>query len=243
MRDFADLLDTPDSAWLSLIDSLDSSFARHTVLRAHPDQCRTTFAQLQVSPGSLLGALALHSGGILLHDGWLRIYGGSGGGYAGLPGLAEVNRFPAQVEPGWQPPARLVLAHDVLGGVFALSGMQAASDRDRSVQDHVEFFSPLTLAWQDLGMGHRDWLDWLMHDGAVAHYRDLLWPTWRTEVAELRLRDGIAVFPGLWTEEAQEKIGETMRHPMPMEQILRSFGVACAQLGLGDPGGLGVVAV
>ena len=41
------------------------------------------------SPGlfCVLGAVVLNSGGLVLHHGWLRVYGGSGGA---LPSLAEV---------------------------------------------------------------------------------------------------------------------------------------------------------
>jgi len=100
MRDIGELVDVPDPAWPWVTDDLDCSFAHYTVLPPDPAQCRATLHQLQVTARSPLGAIVLNTGGILMHDGWLRIYGGSGGGPAGLPSMAEVNGFPAAVEPG-----------------------------------------------------------------------------------------------------------------------------------------------
>ncbi|MFB9835901.1 DUF2625 family protein [Actinoallomurus acaciae] len=68
---------------------------------------------------SFLGAPVLHFGGLLLDQGRLRVYGG--GGDPGRPGPAEVNRFPAGVDPAWQPLDGLVIGHDALGGRFALN--------------------------------------------------------------------------------------------------------------------------
>lgn len=70
---------------------------------------------------SFLGAFVFHSGGAFVDDGWLRVYGSpAGDDDRRLPSLAQVNDFPVDetADPGWRPDAGLVVAHDVVGGVF-----------------------------------------------------------------------------------------------------------------------------
>jgi Protein of unknown function DUF2625 len=222
MRDLAELVDVPEPAWPWLTADLDCSFAHYTVLRPDPDRCQATLHQLQVTAS------------------WLRIYGGSGGGPTGLPSMAEVNGFPAAVEPGWQPAAGLIIAHDVLGGVFTVNGIEAEQHGRPGRPGSVVYFSPNTLTWEDLEIGHTQWLSWIVED-AASHYRDLLWPAWRAEVAELSLRDGISVFPFLWSQEAQQDMAATTRSPIPIEQLLDMHAASCAQFGLDDSGELGFV--
>jgi hypothetical protein len=239
VRDIAELVDVADPSWPWLVSDFDSSFTGYTVLEPDPDRCRATLHQLQVTARSPLGAITLNTGGILVHDGWLRVYGGSGGGPTGLPSMAEVNGFPETVEAGWQPSAGLIVAHDVLGGVFALNGMAPGEHGRPGEPGGVVYFSPTTLTWQDTELGHSQWLTWLLDGGAASHYHDVLWPTWRTEVAELGLRDGIAVYPFLWSREAQEDMAATTRKAVPLDQILSTHAESCEPLGLARPGELG----
>jgi len=53
------------------------------------------------------------------------------------------------------------------------------------------------------------------------------------------LRQGFAVFPFLWAEEAQQDMAATTRSPVPIDQILEMHVQSCTQLGLPDPGELG----
>jgi Protein of unknown function DUF2625 len=243
MRDITELVDVPTPSWPLLSDDLASSFTGCVVLAPDADRCRETLLQLQVTARSPLGAIILNTGGILVHDGWLRVYGGSGGGLSGLPSMAEINGFPETVEEGWQPPAGLIVAHDVLGGVFALNGMDSEQHGRPGLPGSVVYFSPITLTWEDLEMRHGQWLTWLLDGGAAGHYHDVLWPIWRTEVAGLGLRDGISVYPFLWSQEAQQDMASTNRTPAPLAQILDLHAGFCDQLGVVQPGELGSVGV
>lgn len=52
----------------------------------------------------------LNSGGLILDNGWVRVFaGGSGTGGHDLPSLAQVNRFPTAFDPAWYPRTGLVL--------------------------------------------------------------------------------------------------------------------------------------
>jgi hypothetical protein len=239
VRDISELVDVPEPSWPWLTDDFASSFTGYVMLDPDPDRCRATLHQLQVTARSPLGAITLNTGGILVHDGWVRVYGGSGGGPTGLPSMAEVNGFPETVEEGWQPPAGLIVAHDVLGGVYALNGIAPEEHGRPGSPGGVVYFSPVTLTWQDMEMGHSQWLGWLLDGGAANHYHEVLWPTWRAEVAELGPRDGISVYPFLWSEEAQENMAATTRKPVPLNEILGIHASSAEQLGLAQPGALG----
>jgi hypothetical protein len=241
VRDIAELVDVENPSWPWLTDDFASSFTNHAMLAPDPERCRATLLQVQVTARSPLGAIILNTGGILVHDGWLRVYGGSGGGATGLPSMAEVNGFPATAEEGWQPPAGLIIAHDVLGGVYALNGMAPEKHGRPGAPGGVVHFSPVTMTWEDTEMGHSQWLTWLVDGGAANHYHELLWPTWRDEVAGLGLRDGITVYPFLWSQEAQEDMAATSRKAVPMDQILAMHAASCEQLGLAPAGELGTV--
>ncbi len=91
---------------------------------------------------------------MLVDGGWVRVYGGAGTGAAdGLPGLAAVNGFPAEFHAAWVPEAGLVLAHDVLGGTFALNGHDPASAGRPGSPGEVVYFAPDSLAWAGLAPG------------------------------------------------------------------------------------------
>ena len=60
----------------------------------------------------------MQCGGVILDHGWLRLYGG-GCPERGLPSLAEANGLDGS-ELGALP--NFAVAHDVLGGLYELSG-------------------------------------------------------------------------------------------------------------------------
>ena len=104
-----------DPAWPGLEAELVPN-SRITVLPVSAATGRDSLFRLQVTTRSRLGALALHTGGLLVDDCWLRVLGG--GGDSGLPSLAEANGLPGDERP---PPALLV-GYDVLGGRFEVNG-------------------------------------------------------------------------------------------------------------------------
>jgi hypothetical protein len=111
VRNVEELTATPEPAWPALEAELLSS-PQVTVLPVVDAAGRDCLYRLQVSTRSRLGALALHTGGLLVDDGWLRVLGG--GGDTGLPSLAQANALPGD----GRPPASLVVGHDVLGGRY-----------------------------------------------------------------------------------------------------------------------------
>ncbi|KAB2350417.1 DUF2625 domain-containing protein [Actinomadura rudentiformis] len=236
MRELSELIDVDDPAWPVMLEEISESVVPVDVLPVEPEHGGRCLQQLQITVRSMLGAVVWHTGGLLLDDGWLRVYG-SPAADADLPGLAQVNGFPQRFEPTWQPAGGLVVAHDVLGGVFALNGADAVGRPGAPGQ--MVYFAPDSLKWEALKIGHSAWLAWLLSGGLEDFYAALRWSGWREEVAEVTASEGISVVPFLWSAEAQQDLNATSRRRVPMAELLglsREFG---ERLGVGDPGFLG----
>lgn len=238
MRGLDELTDVDDPAWPELLLEIEASDVPVEALPAEEGRASATLGQLQVTLRSSLGAVVFHSGGLLVDGGWLRIYGS---GTGEMPGLARVNRFPEDVQEGWSAPGGLVLAHDVLGGVFVLNGGDASAHGRPGGPGEIVYFSPDVLEWEALGAGHSSWLVWILAGGLDEFYSLLRWPGWREEIAALKPSEGLTVYPFLWTEEAQEDLSATTRGVVPMAELLGLGGEFAAQFGLADPGFLGQV--
>lgn len=234
MRDLSELTNVADPAWPELHAALSAGPV--WPIPGDPRQGQDCLYRLQVSAASALGALALHSGGLAVDGGWLRVFGGAAVP-GGPPSLAQVNRM---FDPRWRPDAGLVVAHDVLGGVFALNGVDPPAFGRPGEPGQMVYFAPDTLEWEALDLGHSAWLSWLAAGGTAEFYADLRWPGWETETRALAPAQGITVYPFLWSEEARRNLAATTRRPAPMAEILGMTTDFCAQLGLRDPGFLGV---
>ncbi|GIE32553.1 hypothetical protein Ait01nite_055980 [Actinoplanes italicus] len=226
------------ATWPALTDVLLRSFAAPRFLPVLRDQARASLLQLDVAVASPLGAIALNSGGILLYDGWLRIFGGSPCPEVGLPGIGQINAFPTLLDRTWAPTRGLVVAHDVLGGVFALNGLRPGGTRP-GVPGEMIYFDPTSLHWTRMEMSHGEWLTWCV-SGDLPHFYDgLLWPDWRTDVSALRADQGIAVSPSLWSEEAADAGCRMSRTVVPMAEILHRQLEAAERRGRRLDGALG----
>lgn len=117
VRTVGQLRDVEQQAWPAVLAASEQELVTVVVLPVDATRGEEALHRLQVSTGSTLGALAVHCGGLLVDNGWLRILGGGSGE---LPDLASANSLPPAAQGS--PPPHLVVAYDVLGGVFAVDG-------------------------------------------------------------------------------------------------------------------------
>nr|WSX74382.1 DUF2625 domain-containing protein [Streptomyces sp. NBC_00899] len=196
---------------------------------------------LQVTARSTLGALVLNTGGLLVDDGWVRVFGGGSAVGGSLPSMGQVNGFPAAFDPAWHPAAGLVVGHDVVGGVFTLNGHDPAAVGRPGAPGQMTYFAPDTLAWEALEMGHSAWVSWLLSGRLETFYDGLRWPGWREEAAALVPSQGITVFPFLWSKEAHADLAATSRRAVPMREVLGVAVDFAKRMGPDDPGFIGEV--
>jgi hypothetical protein len=240
MLELTELIEVDDPAWPELQTLFAGCPIPLTVFAPDPRESARGLHQLQVTARSMLGGLTLNCGGLLVDDGWVRVFGGGSGRDGSLPSLARVNGFPETFEPAWQAGAGLVVAHDVLGGVFALNGMEPAAAGRPGQPGQMVYFAPDTLEWEALEIGHSAWLAWLLSERLEGFYSALRWEGWREETAAAGPAQGISVFPFLWSKEAKD-VSTTSRRTVPMAGILGIAADFAKQIGVGDPGFLGLV--
>ena len=121
---------------------------------------------LGLTTSSTLGAVARHTGGILVAGGWLRIYG------AGHPRLRRrVHRFAAEL--GLQ--GAIAIADDAVGGIFAFF----------RANESVAYFGPDTLEWESLDMDYGDWLGAMLGGAFEGFYAPFQWSGWEQELQTL----------------------------------------------------------
>ncbi|WP_251066229.1 DUF2625 family protein [Streptomyces sp. ISL-36] len=185
MRGIDELVNVDDPAWPELQGILKASSVPVQVLSGDINEGRRCLLQMQVSARSVLGALALNTGGFLVDNGWVRVFGGGSVADGRLPSLAQVNRFPTDFDPGWHPATGLVVGHDIVGGVFALNGGDPAAAGRPGAPGQMTYFAPDTLAWEAMEMGHSGWVSWLLSGRLETFYDGMRWPGWREETAAL----------------------------------------------------------
>jgi hypothetical protein len=242
VRELEELIDVDDPAWPVLEGLLVDSLVPLKVLPIDLDEGRRALLQMQITARSALGAMALNCGGLVVDDGWVRVYGGgSSGGDGAMPSLAQVNAFPAVFDPEWSPTSGLIVGHDVVGGVFALNGHDPGAVGRPGVPGQMTYFAPDLLEWEAMEMGHSTWISWLLSGRLEKFYEGSRWPGWREEAAALALSNGITVYPFLWTKEAHENLAGTSRRAVPMREVLGVAADFARQMGPADPGFLGEV--
>ncbi|MCD0486287.1 DUF2625 domain-containing protein [Streptacidiphilus sp. ASG 303] len=221
MRGVHDLIDIDDPAWPLLLQELSGSGVSVEVLPGDVELGRASLLQLQVSARSFLGGIVLNCGGLLVDSGWLRIFGSPRDtGAGGMPSLAGINAMPPTFDSGWRPEAGLVVAHDVLGGVFALNGSEPARAGRPGEPGEVVYFSPDSLRWEALGASHAAWLSWVLSGGLEQFYQSLRWDGWCRQVSGLNGRQGLSFFPPLWSAQGRHDLAATSRRAVPMAELL-----------------------
>ncbi|MDA3649078.1 DUF2625 domain-containing protein [Saccharopolyspora indica] len=241
MRELTELTDVADPAWPEIERELAVSSVPAEVVPVDPGRGRATLLQLQVTARSYLGGFALNCGGLLLDHGWLRTFGSpAAGNQPELAGFAQVNDFPKAFDPEWRATA-LIIAHDVLGGVFAINGAAPQEHARPGSPGEVIYFVPASLSWEALGIGHADWLSWTLSGALDEFYAGERWPGWQDEVRAMTAAQGMSCFPPLWSAEARGWPEVIERKPVPMAEVIALARDTARQFDNTDPGFLGAV--
>lgn len=209
-----------DSTWMSVQGQIQNSSTDVRVLPLDGVDPGAVLKRLGISAQSTMGALASHTGALLVERGWLRVFGG---GCGPIPSVADVNQLTGVVPPF------LVVAQDVLGGRFAIDGGGLGV-----AVGEVCYFGPDSLAWTGIGGGYSAFLSWVLSGGLTEFYRELRWDGWEGEVDDLALSDGISFYPPLFTVEGREP-GKSYRRAVPIAELNDFYDDAVTQVAeLGD---------
>lgn len=212
IRSAAELANVNEPAWPEIERMVAGGNA--VVLPIEPGRGLETLWSLQVTARSYLGAMALNCGGIVADHGWFRLYGS---GTDLLPDLATKNGLGQPTEES-APPGALLVGEDVVGGRFAIDGGALGVK-----PGEVCYFGPDTLSWDGLGGGYSAFVSALLSGGLGEVFASLRWPGWESEIRDLRLDEGIMLWPPPSTEEGKD-VSQTTRRPVPMSQLRHLYG-------------------
>lgn len=240
VRLFENLTATQRPAWPELERQVSEASVSVEVLAPDEATSRRTLEQLQVTTASYLGAVVVHTGGLLIDHGWLRVYGSSlPDGPGQLRGLAAMNGFPPAPDDAWSPAHGLVVAHDVLGGAYVLNGPDPGAVGRPGKRGEMIYLAPDTLQWEALEAGYAAWLMWVL-DGGLAEFTDgLRWEGWDTETRSVSGDGGLNFYPPLWSKEAHADLNATSRAVVPMAELVGIARSTALQIDGTDPGPLG----
>jgi hypothetical protein len=208
-----------EPAWPQ-VESWIANAANHVrvppIDRAHGEQ---TLQLIQVTTRSALGAVALETAGLIVDHGWIRVLGGAGQAAMNLAnwnGLAEPYLIPPM-------PAAFVVAHDVLGGLFALNG--GAFDGE---QGDAFYFAPDSLKWFGMEMGYSPLLQWLLAGDVSSFYRDLRWQGWKHDAPNVEPDQGFHLYPPPFSVQGRP-IDRTHRTLVPITELCAYYRDAAQQ--------------
>ena len=209
MKSLAELINMADPAWPIVQEWLKNANKTVELLPVEKTKGEETILKLQITTRSLLGAIALETGGILFDNGWLRVLGTScdqmKGDLLSWNGLANGNSI-LSLKDG------LIVAQDVIGGGFALNG-----GAFQGKLDDVFFLSPDTLQWENLDKSYSDFIYWAAVGNFEQFYENSRWTGWENEVATLNGDEGFSIYPPLWATGGP--VSERSRKIVSMKEL------------------------
>jgi hypothetical protein len=220
VRPLSDLL-SPDSAW-PLVQQWQRE-AKNTVEILPVDRTRAeaVLPAVQVTTRSPMGAIIWESGGILVDHGWVRVLG------AGCDRLdGDIARWNGLGDRALRPPTpgAFLVAHDAVGGVFAINGGALGPGND------VFYFAPDSLRWESLKRGYSDFVRFLFDGDLPRFYASFRWNGWERELAKLGGDQGLSMYPPPWTKEGKDP-ARVSRGVVPMTELMEMQVDVARQLG------------
>lgn len=183
MQTLEQLTDPNLSAWQTISQWITQARNHCDVIKKDQSSAEREIFSMQMPTSSPMGAVIYETGGILIHQGWLRILGS---GSFRLPrGLMDWN-FSKSYSQSGEKPKYLLVADDVIGGYFALNGGSLGANLGK-----IYYFSPKDNQWHDLNFSYTEFLAWALNGDIEAFYQGLFWQNWQEDVKQL---DGNQVF-------------------------------------------------
>jgi len=161
MRELAELL-SDDPAWPVVQSWIAEANKDVVVLPTEGTRGEDALHRLQVTSHSVLGAVALKTGGILIDHRWLRVLGsGSSKLQASLMSWNRIGET-REIDP---LESALVVGYDAIGGFFAVNGGEFAGEAG-----DLFYFAPDTLEWESLDRSYSDFLHWALTTDLAAFW-------------------------------------------------------------------------
>ena len=213
MRTLEELINKEEPAWDLIQEWLQEAINSYEVLPRDAKRAETELLNAQMTTRSPMGSILYETGGILINGGWIRLLGS---GCERLDrGMFQWNKGKTFEDYG-QPPAFLLVADDILGGLFAING--GAFGQDDLGQ--IYYLAPDTLSWEPMNCGYSEFVCWTLEGDIDLFYEPYYWKGSQEEVPKLNGNQVFSFFPFLWTKEGQQ-IEAVSRKVVPIEESYR----------------------
>lgn len=181
-----------DERMEKILQSIKESSKKVDILPMDEGVLEKILNSFEIKRNSLLGTIIHNTGGIIIED-WIRIYG-----------AGNANFYQRNQEFFYD---NILIAEDILGGLYTILDSGT-----------VGYFAPDTLEWEDNELNYSQFLYWCLHGDTNTYYKEYRWNTWKKDVSNLAVENGIAFYPFLW---ADAKLEKRHRTEIPMEEIIR----------------------
>ena len=213
MRTLEELINKEEPGWDLVREWMQEATNPYEVLPRDAKRAAEELLNAQVTTRSPMGAIIYETGGILIDGGWIRLLGS---GCERLDrGMFQWNKGKTFENYG-EPPAFLLVADDILGGLFAING--GAFGQEGLGQ--MYYLAPDTLSWEPMNCGYSEFVSWTLGGDIHMFYEPFYWDGWQEEVSKLNGNQVFSFFPFLWTKEGQQ-IEAVSRKVVPIEESYR----------------------
>ncbi|NDV78370.1 DUF2625 domain-containing protein [Dysgonomonas sp. 511] len=210
MRTLQELINTEDPGWPVVKEWIAAAKNKVEILPCERHQAEEALVYTQVTTRSMMGAIVYETGGLLIDDGWIRVLGaGSDRMKRSLPSWNKGKTFQEYGEPA----PYLLVADDILGGLYAINGGFLGKDAG-----NIYYFAPESLEWMSLEMGYSQFLLFCFESDMDDFYAGMRWKGWRDEIKNLGGDYAYNFAPFLWTKEGKD-IESVSRKVMPAQEV------------------------
>jgi len=205
MKSLEDLINNEDP-FINVINQWVKEAKNHISVLPPSKENEQILLNVQVTTGSILGALIYNTGGVLIDHGWLRVLGSGS------------NEIPRNLH-GWncENPnhGSYLVADDAAGGFYAINGGYFSGEINS-----VYYLAPDSIEWENLELQFSDFFHWLITGDLENFYEGLRWVDWRKDINSLSTDQCVSFYPPLWTKEGD--CNNSYRGKVPISEVLNS---------------------
>ena len=101
-----------------------------------------------------------------------------------------------------------VVAYDVFGGLFAIT------------ENVISYYSPDALNWENLGISYEGFVLWVSTRNTNEFYESFIWEDFDTFVKNVKIDEGIIMYPFLWAKECD--VNTSSKRILPYDELLET---------------------
>jgi hypothetical protein len=210
MRSLKELVDNSESTWLLIQEWISKSIKNVKYCQPKKEYAGKILEELQVTTKSILGSIIYYYGEIIIDYGWLRILGSGSANFK--RNISTWNKLDSVSGKSTKFPGALLVADDVLGGIYAMNGNAFEGE-----PGNIYYLAPETLEWESLNMQYSSFLNWALLGDTDLFYKSLRWNNWENEVKTVKADDVFLFHPLLWEGEIGLKLRK--KSVIPIERM------------------------